>query len=507
MKRVGSAQEMKAVDRQCIEVAGVPSFALMERAGYAVFETLTSRYDAGHSVCVVSAMGNNGADGLVVARYLKSAGYDVRVYLMGDEERATEEMKAQLRVIRYMQIPEITTFEACDVIVDALFGIGLCKPVRGAYASLIDDINASGVPVVAVDIPSGIDGSSGAVLGTAVRATDTVTFGYNKIGLLLYPGAAYAGRVRVADIGFLKGAIDALPFSAFTYTMEDLGRLPRRLKNSHKGTYGRLAVIAGSVPQAGAAYLAGFAALKSGAGLVRLVTPSGNRTILQSLLPEAVMSTYERFDEDLFAGIVEKATHILMGPGLSQNDVARTIVDYVCRHAVQPLVIDADGINLLETDQMEALRDKPVILTPHPLEMQRLCARLNQPCSSNHFETARDFADRFGVTVILKDARTVVAAPHHPVYINTSGSDALAKGGTGDVLAGTIAGLLTQKMSIFGAACLGVYIHGLAGEVAAEKASSCSVMASEVATALEIIYQRAEDMPPMSSTHGMYGNR
>lgn len=487
MKYLANMTEMKEIDRRCIHEYGIPSLALMERAGYSVFDEIGARFPSSTEILVVSAMGNNGADGLVTARYLANAGYPVSILPAGTEDHASQEMKVQLDIVRKMGIPFTTMIGKQKVIVDALFGIGLCKPVAGAYADLIVAMNAADAFRVAVDVPSGVHSTTGEVMGVAVMADLTVTFGVNKRGLVFHPGTVHAGEVAVREIGFLNRVLREIPFGTITYDEEDLKRIPKRKPHSNKGSYGKLAVIAGSTGQAGAAFLAATAAYRTGCGLVRIVTPESNRPVLQELLPEAIMTTYEDFEDNLFRDVLVNSTHVAIGPGLSVSYLAKSVLDFIVEETDVPMVIDADGINLLEEHQMKVLSGRPVILTPHVLEMKRLCKRLNFPWENDPVELAKHFVSRYNMVLVLKDSRTVVAMPDRPVYVNLSGNNALAKGGSGDVLTGIIGGLLSTGAEPFEAAKLGVYIHGLCGQIASEKHSMYSTLARDIIDGLDTV--------------------
>ena len=297
MQYIADADEAKKIDGVSIYKIGIPSFVLMERASLSVAECVcTFAKKEIDRILVVCGMGNNGGDGAACGRILAEAGFEVEILLLGQEEKASEEMKQQLFIARNLSVPVITTAKPSEytVIVDAVFGIGLSRDITGNYADWIQKINQAEAIVVAVDIPSGIDASSGKVLGTAVKADYTVTFGVNKRGLVLFPGMQYAGNVIVADIGFPKKAIEEVMPKAVSYEKEDiLSLFPKRIPRSNKGSYGKTLVIAGSEQMSGAAFFAAAAAYRMGSGLVKIVTHENNRTMLQANLPEALLCTYD----------------------------------------------------------------------------------------------------------------------------------------------------------------------------------------------------------------------
>lgn len=466
--------QMKACDRYAIEKEGIPSRVLMERAARAAVEALlTEGFDLS-CVTVAVGSGNNGGDGLAMARMLRESGYDVRVVFAGtlredgtpDPSHMSEGFREQLALL-----PEAVSFlteypadNRTSAIVDAIFGIGVSRPVTGRGAELIEKINASGVRVLSVDLPSGIHSDTGAVMGCAVRASVTVTIDQYKAGLLLYPGKEYAGKVLCRDIGIgtdgLAHMEEDLPKQSGqapakdsctartgqVLTKEDLAALlPARPARSHKGTFGRVLVVAGSRAMAGAAYFAAKAAYRTGAGLVEILTPECNRVILQMLIPEAVLTVYEEETPDIphIRAAVSRADAAVIGPGLGTGDFAMTVLRAVSGALTVPAVLDADGLNLVAAHP--ELRDTlqvPLIFTPHPAEASRLLGVPVGDLLADLPGSALAIAHRFGVTCVLKNAATVTATPDGDLWINQSGNSGMATGGSGDVLSGILGGLL-----------------------------------------------------------------
>ena len=480
MEYIVDGDSMKRLDSFTMNEIGVPSMVLMEQAAMAVTSVLLGKISKKDSIIVLVGPGNNGADGVAVARLLALRGYAVDVYIIGDQSRFTGQLKEQLSIAQKIGVKCINNAKMSEynVVVDAIFGIGLSKPIRGEAEAVIRSVNDGDFLVVSVDIPSGICSRSGKVLGTAIKADITVTFGYKKIGMLLYPGCEYTGELITADIGFPSLRFAEITPTGVIYQKEDLAKLPKRINWSNKGTYGKVLVIAGSKNMSGACYLSAKAAYRMGAGLVKVLTAEENRVILQTMLPEAIISTYD-------ASTIEKeiawATTVVFGPGIGVTDTGRELLQAVLTYSKVPTVIDADGLNLLaergSLDTME-LPDN-LILTPHLMEMGRICHTTVEQVKEHLVEIAKETTKHTGYVLVLKDARTVVTSKNQ-LYLNTSGNNGMSTGGSGDVLSGIIAGLLASGMSNYEAACLGVYIHGLAGDMAKQEVGEYSLMATNL---------------------------
>lgn len=500
MKHIVTADQMKLRDRYSITEIGIPSSVLMERASFEIAEEvlayLRETGRKGHVLCVCGS-GNNGGDGAACARILTLKGVSCDLYLAGNEDHYTDEMKLQVSVCRKLRIPEVrkSTFAEYDVIVDAIFGIGLTREIEGNYAEVIRRINVSGAFVISADIASGIHADSGRIMGCAVQADVTVTMQLMKPGMLLYPGAEYSGRIRIADIGILdewnsepwgvkpSGKMDT---ERRIYSLDEAdipSYLPQRIASGNKGTFGKILVIAGSRNMSGAAYFSALSAMRMGAGKVRIVTVEDNREIIQRELPEALLSTYSDAveAEDAIDKAMDWADVLCLGPGLGTDDVAETIVRHVLETAVQPLVLDADGINCLygNTELLKAYRGM-LFITPHMGEMGRLVGRTIAELKEDPISVAVNLATACDLVCVLKDARTCTALPNGNVFINTSGNDGMATAGSGDVLSGILAGLLGQRCDVLAAAPLAAFIHGKAGDAAASESGRRSVIASDI---------------------------
>ena len=499
MEYLATGKQMKAVDRYTIDKVGIPSLVLMERAALWVAEEAGRLAgERGRVLCVCGA-GNNGADAVAAGRMLMLTGRQVELVIVGDLERATQEMKRQLSIASEIGLQAASYEERAgeilqdrggyDVVIDGIFGVGLTRDVGGIYAGAVECINSLNAAVVAVDMPSGVNADTGEVMGTAVRASVTITFGLNKIGIALYPGREYAGNILVRDIGFPERAYEAAGCQAFTYGPEDLNRLPKRPSGSNKGTFGKVLIVAGSAGMAGAAYLSGLAAYRTGAGLVRLLTVEENRQILQTLLPEAIMTVYdpgalEEGRAEAMTKLEEAcnwASVVVLGPGLGRSSYVAALVEQVMANVCGPLIMDADALNAVaDLPYLTRYYTDNVIITPHLGEMSRLTGLAIAELKRDLAGAALQYARTHGITCILKDAATVAAGPGGELYINSSGNSGMSTGGSGDVLTGVLAGLLAGGMEIWDASALGVYFHGTAGDRAKERLGERAMLARDI---------------------------
>jgi len=490
MKRIATGKEMQAIDAYSIHEIGIPGMVLMEKASMALYEEVRRRFPDDCSRClIVVEKGNNGGDGLALGRMLAEAGYPVDIYEIGAISGASESYLSQKSILEKMDIPvcEELPEEEYDVIIDGIFGVGLTREVTGIHREVIDKLNRKDAYRIAVDVPSGVDASTGKVLGTAFRADLTVTFGLSKIGLLLYPGASYAGQVIVRDIGFPKMAVDEVDPGAYTYEEGYQHLIPSRNPDSHKGTYGKVLIVAGSVNMAGAAYLSGKAAYRTGSGLVRIFTKEENRVILQTLLPEAILTTYTGLEDGVpaLSEALDWADVIVFGPGIGRGENIEWFLHLLRENAKVPVVIDADGLNEISAmdhrgaDFLNGF-SAPVILTPHMMEMSRLCGCTVAELKEQRMAIGKEYARDNNLILVLKDSRTVITDGTERLYINTNGNSGMATGGSGDVLSGMIGGMLAAGMAPFDAAAMAVFIHGCCGDAAAEELSEACVMAEDL---------------------------
>lgn len=487
MKYAVDSEISKFIDNYTIEKLGVPSMVLMERAALSVAGKVAEvAVNFNHEVKIVAVcgVGNNGADGIAAARILTWQGLKVDIIIVGDENNATKEFIKQKEIALKsgMYFGNISNIGEYVIIIDAIFGVGLKRDIEGEFFKAIENINDANSYVVSVDIPSGIGADKGNIFNVAVKANSTVTFGYHKVGMLLYPGKEYAGEVTVADIGFSPKAVEEISPHMY-FVQEDIGRIPKRMEYSNKGTYLRALIIAGNEDMSGAAYLSGAAAYRCGVGLVEIFTHINNTEVLKRNLPEAIVTGYDQNTASvLLEEKLKKADVIILGPGLGKSETSKSIVEQVIKYANVPLIIDADGLNIIaENKAMLKSYPSTVIITPHIGEMARLTGKNKDEIISDIIGTAKDFADEHNVICVLKDATTIVAKPQtESVYINNSGCGAMSKAGCGDVLTGVIAAMLALRLEPFSAAAMGVYIHGLAGEKAAVGINEHSLMASDL---------------------------
>ena len=529
MRYVLDAASMKNVDSYSINTLGIPSVVLMERAALSVTEAIESKVKGNiHTdIICVCGRGNNGADGLAVARQLYLKGYNVDVYII-NSHASTKEFDIQLNIIKNLGIECINSpdFSKYGVIVDALFGNGLSRELAGEARIVVDTINKCSTSVrsqytqnsdnngnrlvVAVDIPSGISASTGVVMGSAVNADITVTFGFEKIGHILYPAASYCGKIIRKDIGFAQ--YPDMTRDIFTYDYSDISdMLPLRKPDGNKGTFGKALVIAGSRLYGGAAVLSSRAAARIGARLVRTLTHISNRTAVITGNMECIVDTYDTDEEcgDFVKNtetLVDKcicwADVVCIGPGLSMEESAVKLVRSVSAKKNIKKLYDADALNIIAQYKIELdgsnddvdyeaggnsgnasykddMSDKNVVVTPHIGEMSRLTGLDIAVIKNNPIDTARTYSREHNCVCVLKDARTIVSDGER-VYINMSGNDGMATGGSGDVLSGIITGLMAQGLTTFEASALGVYIHGCAGDEAALSNGKYSMVAGDI---------------------------
>lgn len=495
MRYLPDGAQMKSGDRNTIEVKKVPSMVLMERAALKTVERMHTEQVDLTRVLVVCGSGNNGGDGYAVARLLHLEGSQVTVVLAGRESSMSSETRLQREILGNYGVTDRKDIPPAEytAVVDAVFGIGLDRRVEGRYADLLEQMNGLSGTKIAVDIPSGISSFTGEVLGTAFQADMTVTFACMKLGMALYPGASFSGKIFTEEIGIQADLFDGRAEVAYTYERDDLRSLmPERKPDSHKGTYGKVLMITGSKGMSGAAYLSAKAAYRTGAGLVKIYTEESNRIILQTLLPEAVVVSYREFDEAQLIQELAWADVAAVGCGLGTGELSRKLVKTVCCKAEIPIVMDADALNLAAADmellailakRQEQLKKGGLIVTPHLKEMSRLlgCSMEELLPVKERMSCLRQFAETYRPAVcVLKDARTLVQQQGKRMYVNTSGCSAMAKGGSGDVLAGILAGLLAQHLEVYAASVLGTYLHGLAGETAAQKKGNYSTLAEDL---------------------------
>ena len=491
MEYLPTGKQMKKADEYTIQTKGISSLLLMERAADACVSKIELLGLDLKKISIVCGSGNNGGDGFAMARLLQERGFCTYAFLVGNPEHLTKECKLQIEMLEKIggivitadQIDVLSVLKDSSLIIDCIFGVGLSRLVSGFYKDVIRLINDSHVPVVSVDMPSGICADTGSVLGAAVKADYTICIQNRKFGLLIYPGKAYAGKVFVEDIGISQD-IFTHDLTPITFNADEMRRmLPIRSRDSNKGSFGKLLVIAGSDGMAGAAYLNALAAYRCGCGLVRIYTPESNRIIMQTLLPEAVLTTYSSFEKEKLSELLTWADTVCIGSGLGQGKIAELIVKEVMRHIEKPLVVDADAINILSRHKDWINHSwSQIIYTPHLKELERLSDVPIDEIKNDRLKVLDEW-NVSGQIIVCKDAVTVVHSKEQ-IYVNETGTSVLAKAGAGDVLCGMIGAFLATGVPAHMAASLAVYYHGLAGRVAGELNGERSALAGEIANAI-----------------------
>lgn len=519
MQPVFTAEEMRRVDRRAIEELGIPGAVLMENAGRGAAEAVLAflgtlgRPRRGARVAIVCGKGGNGGDGFVAARYLAAHGVRPRVLLVARPEELTGDPALKLAEMGAAGL-HATVVEgepdlaAEDVVVDALLGTGTRGVPAGMVAQAIAAINGSGRPVVALDIPSGLPADGGAPPGAAVRASLTVTFAGLKRGLVTPPGSDFAGTVRVAAIGVARAHLER---GIRTFLLEPLDirpLFPARPRDAHKGSYGALLIVAGSPGKTGAAALAARAAMRSGAGLVTVATPTSQQPIVAGLVlesmtepvPETLSHTISLDAIPVITRLADSRDAVAVGPGLGLAMETREAVCALVRHLPRPVVVDADALTALG-DHLDLLRDAaaPRCLTPHPGEMARLLGGTIADVQRDRIECVRNFATRHGVHVVLKGAASAIASPDGDVCLCPTGNPGMASGGMGDVLTGMVGAFLGRGLAPQHALRAAVYLHGLAGDVGAERVGEEALIASDLLDAMPEAFRRVvEDRPGLA---------
>ena len=515
--KILTAAQMREIDRKTIEEIGIPGPVLMENAGLRVVAALRGVFpdlSAGR-VVVVAGKGNNGGDGLVVARHLHNLGYDVEVLLLAKIGEMKGDGHLNARICRNMGVPlkETTrlqewaagakTLQGARVIVDAIFGTGLFRPAEGLYARAIEDINKAKAFKLAIDLPSGLSSDTFRIIGPAVKADLTVALAAPKVGHVLPPAEDLVGELFIADIGIPR-ALFADKSLSLEMADEELvvPLFGRRKRDSHKGTYGHLLVISGSLGKTGAAAMAGRAALKMGAGLVTVATPASCLTLVARSMPELMTEPLaETKEKTIAAEAVGRAVELcrgkdglVLGPGLSTHPSTARFVGELLARVKLPVVIDADGLNILAKNQgLLPKLSRPAILTPHPGEFGRFLGLGASAVLDKRLELVQEFAKKHNVVLILKGHRTLTGVPDGRTFINSTGNPGMASGGTGDVLSGMVGGQLVQEKDALKAALSAVYAHGLAGDLAAQKLSQKALTATDLIRFLPAALRQLEE--------------
>jgi NAD(P)H-hydrate epimerase len=502
--KVLNSQEAQQLDEKTQNQYGISTQILMEIAGLKCAQAISEIFPdiKNKKVAVFVGPGNNGGDGLVLARHLFNQGVAIRVFLLGQKEKLKTLSKKNLQILENMKViaTQINSSEqlkilkpdirAADIIVDAIFGVGLKRQVEGLYEETIETINYLNIPVVSIDIPSGLDSDRGISLGACICADYTITLGLPKVGLLIYPGAGYAGQLSLVDIGFPKELTTSNELKTNLITPEEaFSLLPERRPDAHKGDCGKVFVIAGSTGLTGAAVLTCLGALKIGAGLVKLGVPSTLNPIMEVKLTEVMTEPLPEKGKGYLGPeahekvmeLIKESDVVAIGPGLGKNPETKELIERIIKESEVPLVIDADGLNLISSDiSLLKSANTQIVLTPHPGEMGRLIDKTSREVQENRIDFSKNLAYQLQVIVVLKGARTIIADPEGQVFINITGNSAMATGGTGDVLTGMIAGLIAQGQTPLNSSILGVYLHGLTGDLVFQEKGTLSLIASDL---------------------------
>lgn len=491
MKYIVTSEEMKEYDNNTIEKIGVPALVLMERAALAlrdkILEWISYEGRSEKKILIATGTGNNGADGLALARLLSEKGLKVSILECGQEKKATESYGQQKEILRYYPVTYLEDLsdlkDEYDVVVDGIFGVGLTREITGNAAEIITILNGFKGKKIAIDIPSGVHGTTGEIMGTAFLAEETVTFGFAKRGLCLYPGASKAGKITVADIGIDAHGFFGKEPEIFTYDEEPGALMPKRIRDGNKGIFGKVYILAGWETMAGAGILSAKACLQAGAGMVKVFCEEKNRCILQSAAAEVMYGNRDTLEKD-----AAWADVFVAGPGLGQSDEAaealQTLMN-LSKELNKPMVLDADALNLLAAGKVMAPKGLQMIMTPHIGELSKLTGKEISYIKTHLVEVAKAAALDYDSIMVCKDARTYVHGFRSVGYLNLTGNSGMATAGSGDVLSGVIAGLLAQGQKPFEAACVGVYLHGLAGDMAAGLHTEYGVTAMRIVSQIE----------------------
>ncbi len=495
--KVSTVKQMRELDRRAIEEYGIPEELLMENASLAAYEVVRKTLGKleGRIITVICGGGNNGGDGLALARKLYSMGSEVSVLIMGDPSKYKSAAQTNYEIVKNLSIPvkKVESAETvvpyvrdADAVVDAIFGTGLSRPVEGVYRDVIRTINKEARYVVSLDIPSGVNGETGQVMGIAVDADETVTFGLPKIGNLVYPGYEYGGNLSVTHISFPEELTHQEDILCEVNRPE---RLPERNPAGHKGTFGDALVISGSSSYYGAPWLSAYAFMKAGGGYARLACPQSIVPVIAGMGAEIVFLPQKENSEgsidsgslDRLLELSEIVDIVILGPGMSRSEDTERLIRELVKNIGKPLIIDGDGLSAVASG-MDALKDRtrPTVLTPHPGEFSRLTGKTAEEIEESAVPLLRQFAETYGCITLLKRAHTLAALPDGKVCIHLGGNSGMATAGSGDVLTGTIAAMFGLGVDITEAAKAGVFVHGMAGDLSAERKGKDGMVARDI---------------------------
>ena len=512
--KVATAEQMQELDRKAIESYRIPGIVLMENAGRGATDVIFNTFPdlQKKKIVIVAGKGNNGGDGFVIARHLLNHGISVKVFLLSDPKGLRGDAETNFHIFHRMKgevisVPSSKDYqkvrkdlEKVDLLIDGIFGTGLDAEVRGYYREVIDHLNTLQKPIIAIDIPSGLDANTGKPLGTAIRASLTVTFGLPKVGHLVVPGLDYVGRLKVIDIGIPKNLVEEEKIQTHLLEHEEIKKMlsMSRRPDTHKGDYGHLLVIAGSVGKTGAAAMACEAALRVGAGLVTLAIPKSLNTIMEvkltevmtEPLPETPKQTLSLRAFNPILRLCENKKAVIIGPGIGTFKETQSLILKLIKTLDIPIILDADGLNALATQpKILPAANRSLILTPHPGEMARLIRSTAKEVQEDRIGVTRNFSQSQHVYLVLKGYRTLVATPKGDIFINPTGNPGMASGGTGDVLTGMMGGLICQGFDILPSLQISVFLHGLAGDEMAREIGEKSLVATDIIKKIPFLLQ------------------
>jgi hydroxyethylthiazole kinase-like uncharacterized protein yjeF len=514
MMKVATAEQMQELDRKAIEAYRIPGIVLMENAGRGAAEVITNTFPdlQKKRIALIAGKGNNGGDGFVIARQLLNRGISVKAFLLTDPKTLRGDAETNFQIFQRMKgevisVPSSKDYqkvkkdlEKFDLLIDGIFGTGLDAEVRGYYREVIDHLNTLQKTIIAIDIPSGLNADTGKPLGTAIRASLTITFGLPKVGHLISPGLDYVGEVKVIDIGIPKRLVEEEKIQTYLLEDEEIRKwlsIPRR-PDTHKGDYGHLLVIAGSVGKTGAGAMACEAALRMGVGLVTLAIPKSLNPIMEMKLtevmteplPETPKQTLSLRAFNSILHLCENKRVVIIGPGLGTFKETQSLILKLVKTLNLPIVLDADGLTALAIQtKILTAANRPLILTPHPGEMARLIGSTVKEVQEDRIGISRKFSQTHHVYLVLKGHRTLIATPKGEVFINPTGNPGMASGGTGDVLTGMIGGLISQGFDILPSLQISVYLHGLAGDGVVREIGEKSLIATDIIEKIPALLQ------------------
>jgi NAD(P)H-hydrate epimerase len=491
-----TAEQMSIADKKTIEELKVPSIVLMENAARSVFGVFTKLKISKNNIAVVIGKGNNGGDGLALCRYLLDYGYNVRIYMLTDKDslrgdplinhNILTKYPAKIIYLNKNSFKE-ADFTNYDVIFDAVFGTGLNKPVEGFFKEVIKSINLSGATIIAIDIPSGLSGSTFNIIGEHVKADYTVTFCRPKTSHVMYPARKFCGKIYVTDISIPDFVVNETKSRMSLITLDNLPHLKLRATDSHKGNFGHAVIIGGSIGKTGAPIMSSMAAARIGAGLTTCIIPGKLNSIFESNLLEAMSFPagddyyFKEEDVSVVLKFLENKNVVAIGPGIGRNEDTQLFIKKILSLNNIPLIIDADGLYKIDKNILESgLLSNRTVITPHIGEFARLIGRDKNEVLNNRLALAEDFACKYQIILVLKSSDTIIATPYGKILVNIEGSPALAKGGSGDCLTGLITGLISQGYSLEDAAVLACFIMGRTAKILASKHNENTILTTDV---------------------------